>query len=383
MATILDQAKAAVYGENPPKPETERQQDAPPEPQPNPPAEPPARGTKEMNLRQLAQAKEDAERRAQEIEARYKALEEKANAEPDPKLKRLFEFTEVEYENDPERLIEDLLKRKEESQTWQQKLEEKDKEIEKISIVHSEAYKRNVETPRLQAIGNIEALLDGDATAINAIGKIILDDKGILPTQPLDAKQKQAIKAALSEAGIDTPITEVWRSINEWKDVTAKGIDYVKNFQTRQKEEQDRAQSQQIEQQKRLIEQQKLVRVRSKNEARQSFPEELKEVSSLLKSEEIDDIFTEINQELEDTIEGRSTLDWKKAYLTNAKARAFDKLMANGALPKAIKAMESVQSMKTEGDGTRPRFTGAPTTPGSGRTALDQVKAAVGYTGVT
>lgn len=362
-ATTLDELRQQHGVESPkpgvkPQPEPENQQERQQE----------APRSKETNFRALEQAKQEAERRAAELAEKLKEFEEK---QPDPKWQTLQQRIELEYENDPEKLISDLLTKKEKETEWETRLKEKDEEVQKIAFHQSDAYKRNVEKPLNDAISSIEGLLDGDKDLMTGVTKLILDDKGQLPTTPLDSKQKAAIKAAIAETGSDVPLLELYKAINALKETEAKGRDYVANYKTRQQQEQERQQREQMEAMRRDQENAKLIRLRAKNAARQNFPDTLKEVAALVDDATMDDVFKEVQQELEDVIEGRSKHDFVKAYNTNAKAKLFDKLMENGTIAKMVKAMGSVSDLKREGDGTRPRHTAGQQTNG---TSLDDLR---------
>lgn len=330
-----------------------------------PPEKTPLKGIsdKETNLRALAEAKAESDRKLAEAEAKAKDLESKASLLTDERYKKLFGVLESDYEADPEKLLTEFESYKSERTSFAEKLTEKEKLIEKIKFEESDSYKKNVAQPILSGEERLKGVLRKDDALYKKIKKEFLYDKeGKVLQGDLNADEIIALDELLEEHGGSIKSDRVEVAIVALREGFHQANEYYQNFQqnvANEKAEAEKATAAKNIEEARLA---KLVRASAVKKSVGEFAanEHLKVIFG---EEYIDSVGKTVLSEIEGAIETRQVPTVESMASRQMKARLWDKFVEDGGLDILKEAIETQSEHSQRAAGTKGSDRGALTKP--------------------
>lgn len=320
-----------------------------------PPERTPLKGIsdKETNLRALAEAKAEAERKLSEAEAKAKDLEEKSSLLSDERYKKLFGVLESDYEADPEKFLSEFENYKTERNSFTEKLTEKDKLIEKIKFEESDSYKKNVAQPILSGEERLKGVLRKDDALYKKIKQEFLYDKeGKVIKGDLNADEIIALDELLEEHGGNLKSDRVEVAIVALREGFHQANEYYKNFQqnvANEKAETEKATAAKNIEEARLA---KLVRASAVKKSVGEFANN-EHLKVIFGPEYIDAVGKTVLSEIEGAIETRQVPTMESMASRQMKARLWDKFVEDGGLDILKEAIETQSEHSQRAAGTR------------------------------
>jgi len=327
---------------------------------------PPVRTTdKELNFRNLRESKEAAEKKLQESQEELERLRA-FNERLAPFDQELGE----KHEGSFEKYQESLGAERKEREELQERLKQRDLEIEKISIESSDWYQNEVVRPVGSAKESYLALF-GEGETLQLAAKELLSNIGN-NTEALTFSDRAAITKFLGDHEELRSInpTYVMGAIEDLKSKMGHANEIISNRETVWKERQQEEERTNLMRAKEQIELNLHLHKKQAAEANTALRARLAEKSyGLFESEEFDDAEGRAIEYMTGLIDGTSQVDWGRANEMAVKAQLFDSLVESGRTGEILKAKQRDRE-GLEGNGDRPaRQAGT-----SGESAIDELR---------
>lgn len=352
--------------ENPPKGEGE----------PTNKEEPGSQTDKEINLRNLAKKREEAENRIQELEAKLQEVESGNEITSKEEYKNLLELLETEYENDPSKFVEEHKALREKSQEFESKLTEKEKEIERANFEKSEAFQKNVKQPIESADERLKGVLRKDEQLYKKILKeFIYDQDGNVKSGEMNADEVIALDEMLEDVD-HVKSDRAENAILNMREKYEKANEYYKNFQQRQQEEENERQQQLAQKNQEDQRMARLMRARAYNNSTNKLASD-ENIKAVLGEDVVKEIGKTEMQKVEQALQSHEVPPLDDLAANSIKARLFDRLVDEGAMGILKDAMAEEESYAHASEGTRPSGGNRPKKPDN-RSPLQKLRDSAG-----
>lgn len=299
------------------------------------------------NLRKML---EERDERIKSLQGEIEPLKTAAQRAADERYKPIWETLETEYEDDPDRFLNEFKEAREKKQEFDQKLREKEEAIERLHFESSEVYKKNVAEPIFAA----EELLKGVVKKDDAIYKklkanFLYDADKKVRRGPMTADEIIALDEALEGTAFNP--SRVQTAIENLREKFHGANEFYSNRKAKLQELEAQKQQEQAARNAEEIRLAKIARAQAVKTGASKL--EVDVVKKVFGPEFVREAAKAGLATVEDQIATRRLPSMEDMASNQIKARLFDKLMEDGSLDLLVEALESSENFSNEGDGTR------------------------------